>query len=63
MLLLQYMSLLRGIASCLELEEVGGMESMAHIPNAERMRLLEQREAAAEAMTYKIKALKERLTR
>jgi len=36
---------------------------MAHLPESERNRLLDEREAAAEALTHKIKALKERLTR
>ena len=57
------MSLLRGIASSLNLEEIAGLESMAHLPADQRIRLLEQREAAAEALTHKIKALKERMTR
>lgn len=60
---LQYLSLLRGVASCLDLDEVGGLQSMAHLPVDERMKLLDQREAAAEALTHKIKALRERLTR
>lgn len=60
---LQFANLLRGVASCLGLEEVVGLETMAHLPLDERHRLLEQREAAAEALTNKIKALRERLTR
>ena len=36
---------------------------MAHLPRDERDRLTDRREAAAEVMTHKIKALRERLDR
>lgn len=57
------MSLLRGVASCLELDEIAGLQTMAHLPKDERDKLIDQREAAADALTHKIKALRERLMR
>ena len=59
----QYLSLLRGIASSLEMENISGMQSMAHIPDDERVRLGHDRERAVEVVTSKIKVLKERIGR
>ncbi|XP_064642257.1 forkhead-associated domain-containing protein 1-like [Lineus longissimus] len=58
-----YLTLLRAIASCLELEECRGLRSMAHIPKDERDRLGSEREQMCELMSSRIKTLKERLSR
>ncbi|XP_074654720.1 uncharacterized protein LOC141908523 isoform X2 [Tubulanus polymorphus] len=58
-----YMVLLRAMASCLELEEIYGLRSMAHIPRDERDKLSEEREKCCEMLANRIKALKDRLSR
>ena len=59
----QYLMLLRSMASALEMDDVSGLRSMAHIPKDERARLAGQREQAVELLASRIKVLKERITR
>lgn len=58
-----YMSLLRAVASSLELEEVKGLRAMAHMPRDERELLLTEREEACEFLANRIQVLKERIGR
>jgi len=59
----QFLTLLRAAASALELDDISGLRSMAHIPQDERIRLAREREAAVELLTSRIKVLLERITR
>ena len=59
----QYLTLLRSIAGALELEDIGGLRSMAHIPQDERHRLAGERETACELVASRVKVLKERIQR
>ena len=59
----QFLTLLRGIASTLEMDSIGGLRSIAHIPRDERSRLAGEREQAIEQLTSRIKVLKERIMR
>ncbi|XP_046360042.2 forkhead-associated domain-containing protein 1-like isoform X3 [Haliotis rufescens] len=58
-----YMTLLRAMASCLEMEAIDGLRPMAHIPRDERERLTMQRESSCEILAQKINILKERTAR
>lgn len=58
-----FLSLLRAIASSLELEEVPGLRAMAHMPRDERERLIQEREEACEFLANRIQVLKERVGR
>lgn len=58
-----YLTLLRAVASCLDLDSVQGLRPIGHIPKDERERLMEEREKACEALTNKIKLIKERIDR
>ena len=51
------------MASTLELEEVGGLRAMAHLPRDEREKLAAEREAACEFIANRIQVLKERISR
>ena len=53
--LFQYLTLLRAIACVLEMDEIGGLRSMAHIPKDERQRLFGERETATEMLSSRIK--------
>ena len=55
--------MLRGVASALEMDDIGGLRSMAHIPRDERRHLATQREHSCEVITSKIRALRERVAR
>ena len=57
------MTLLRAVASVLDLDSVYGLRPIGHIPKDERERLLEEREKACEILTNKIKLIKERIDR
>ena len=59
----QFLTLLRAIASALELEEVQGLRAMAHMPRDEREMLVAEREAACEFIANRIQVLKERISR
>lgn len=58
-----YLTLLRGVASALEMDEVEGLRSMAHLPRDERLRLASLREQAVELLTSRVRVLKERIAR
>nr|KAG5691839.1 hypothetical protein BaRGS_033443 [Batillaria attramentaria] len=58
-----FLSLLRAIASALELEEVPGLRAMAHMPKDERENLIAEREEACEFLANRIQVLKERIGR
>jgi hypothetical protein len=58
-----YLSLLRGLASVLEMDDVEGLRSMAHIPKDERIKLSEYREQAVERLSSRVKVLKDRIAR
>ena len=58
-----YLTLLRAVASVLDLDSVYGLRPIGHIPKDERERLLEEREKACEILTNKIKLIKERIDR
>ncbi|ELT87043.1 hypothetical protein CAPTEDRAFT_174231 [Capitella teleta] len=58
-----YLTLLRGLASVLEMDDVEGLRSMAHIPKDERIKLTGLREQAVELLASRVKVLKERITR
>lgn len=58
-----FLTLLRGVASSLELDEIDGLRSMSHLSKEERQRLQGERERACEVVTSRIKVLKERLLR
>ncbi|XP_025083413.1 forkhead-associated domain-containing protein 1-like [Pomacea canaliculata] len=58
-----FLTLLRAVASALELEEVQGLRSMAHMPKDERDRLVAEREAACELLANRVHVLKERIIR
>lgn len=60
---MQFLTLLRAMASALELEEVQGLRSMAHMPKDERDRLVAEREAACELLANRVHVLKERIIR
>ena len=51
----QYLVLLRGVAGALEMEDITGLRSMAHIPRDERERLLRDRETSCELVASRIK--------
>ena len=55
--------LLRAVASALEMDDVDGLRSMAHIPRDERDRLQRDREKACEMVSSRIKVLRERVAR
>ncbi len=57
------MTLLRAVASSLELDDIAGLRSMAHIPKDERQFLTMERERSVEILASRIKVLKERITR
>lgn len=59
----QYLTLLRAIASCLDVDSVQGLRPIGHIPKDERQRLMDERERACEALTVKIKLIRERIDR
>ncbi len=56
----QYLSLLRSIAASLQLDDLEGMRSMAHIPRDERHRLAMERETTGEMLASRIKVLQVR---
>ncbi|KAK2175101.1 hypothetical protein NP493_750g01052 [Ridgeia piscesae] len=58
-----FLTLLRGVASALELDSIEGLRSMAHIPKDEREKLVCAREQGCELVTGRIKVLKERIAR
>ncbi|KAI0210169.1 hypothetical protein LSAT2_005102 [Lamellibrachia satsuma] len=58
-----FLTLLRGVASALELDSIEGLRSMAHIPKDEREKLMCAREQGCELVTGRIKVLKERIAR
>ncbi|XP_067659401.1 forkhead-associated domain-containing protein 1-like [Haliotis asinina] len=58
-----YMTLLRAMASCLEMEAIDGLRPMAHIPRDERERLVMQREGSCGILAQKINSLKEKTAR
>lgn len=60
---LQYLTLLKKMAACLDLEEAMGARSMAHIPKDERRRLQKEREDICEQLARRVKILTERLQR
>ena len=47
----------------MELEDVDGLRSMAHIPSDERQRLFTEREQSCEMLASRIKVLRERISR
>ena len=59
----QYMTLLRAMASCLEMESVDGLRPIGHIPKDERDRLLVERENTCQILANRIKVLQERIAR
>ncbi|XP_022340674.2 forkhead-associated domain-containing protein 1-like isoform X1 [Crassostrea virginica] len=58
-----YMTLLRAMASCLEMESVDGLRPIGHIPKDERDRLLVERENTCQILANRIKVLQERIAR
>lgn len=46
----QYLTLLRAMASSLELESITGMRAMTHMPPDERAHLIKEREQAVELL-------------
>ncbi|CAH1772597.1 unnamed protein product [Owenia fusiformis] len=58
-----YLTLLRAVASCLEMEEISGLRTMAHLHRDERERLNNERERATELVASRIKVLQERIQR
>lgn len=56
-----YLTLLRAMAACADMEEVAGLRSMAHLPRDERERLAAEREHAVGVLAQRVRALKERL--
>lgn len=60
---LQYITLLRAMASCLEMESVDGLRPIGHIPKDERERLLVERENTCQILANRIKVLLERIAR
>ncbi|KAK3104566.1 hypothetical protein FSP39_005088 [Pinctada imbricata] len=58
-----YLTLLRALASCLELEHVDGLRPIGHIPKDERERLLIERENSCQLLSTRVKALHERIKR
>ena len=59
----QYLSLLRSTSDALELEEVQGLRTMAHMPKDEREKLVAGREESREFIASRIQILKERILR
>ena len=57
------MTLLRAMASCLEMESVDGLRPIGHIPKDERDRLLVERENTCQILANRIKVLQERIAR
>ena len=51
------------MASALELDEVAGLRSMAHIPKDERYNLVSDRERAVQLLASRVKVLQERIAR
>lgn len=58
-----YITLLRAMASCLEMESVDGLRPIGHIPKDERERLLVERENTCQILANRIKVLLERIAR
>ncbi|XP_033104627.1 forkhead-associated domain-containing protein 1-like isoform X2 [Anneissia japonica] len=58
-----YLDLAQSCASVLGLGEISGQESMAHLPQDERERLVKDRERANEIIASRIKVLNQRLDR
>ncbi|XP_069112463.1 forkhead-associated domain-containing protein 1-like isoform X2 [Argopecten irradians] len=58
-----YLTLLRAVASCLDLESVDGLRPIGHIPKDERERLMMERENSCQLVANRIKVLKERVAR
>ncbi|XP_033764191.1 LOW QUALITY PROTEIN: forkhead-associated domain-containing protein 1-like [Pecten maximus] len=58
-----YLTLLRAVASCLDLDSVDGLRPIGHIPRDERERLIMERENACQLVANRIKVLKERVSR
>ncbi|XP_021372851.1 forkhead-associated domain-containing protein 1-like isoform X2 [Mizuhopecten yessoensis] len=58
-----YLTLLRAVASCLELDSVEGLRPIGHIPRDERERLIMERENACQLVASRIKVLRERVSR
>lgn len=48
--IVQYLTLLRAMASSLELESITGMRAMTHMPPDERAHLIKEREQAVELL-------------
>jgi hypothetical protein len=61
--LFQFLTLLKTIAQALELEEIQGLRSMAHMPRDERLALVEERLLVCEFINTRIQVLKERVLR
>lgn len=60
---LQYLTLLRAISGCLDVETMPALRPIGHIPKDERQRLMEERERAVESLSSRIKLIKERIVR
>ena len=58
-----FLILLRAISGSLEMDDVAGLRSIAHIPKDERAKLFSEREQSAEILSSRIKVLKERIAR
>ncbi|XP_076472466.1 forkhead-associated domain-containing protein 1-like [Babylonia areolata] len=58
-----FLSLLRAMSAVLEVEEVGGLRTMTHLPRDEREGLVLEREDAVHLLANRIQVLKERVAR